>query len=443
MMTHHYTFLHYLISAALSIALLTSCTMEQQTPLNQKTVGLTAQSQDIQLYNNRPLDGWQVFINNDKQRLQSFSAPSTQLADGSVKLTTTNKDGRHDALTYQFQNSRFYNLYFEGGKPLNLNAYMAKGTVEFDIRIEDFAKTALDLTVSCGQDCYSILGLRQWALKAEGKGWKHLSIPMHCFSRQSASFEQVEHPFNLKAYGKGQVSVANVSFKLNGEANFDCIAPDKLAVTPATLDEFWSVDWWMPRHYEKLAQAKLGQAELLLIGDSITHNWEKAGKEIWQQYFGDIDTLNIGFSGDRTENVLWRLHHNEVEGITPKLAIMMIGTNNTGHRMDNPASIAAGVDLILKELSERLPETKVLLLAIFPRGANNEDKNRQNNQQTNKLLKKLANTHNVMYADINQHFLTDDGILSEEIMPDLLHPNATGYSIWAEQIKPYVDKYVR
>ncbi|NDV92595.1 1,4-beta-D-glucan glucohydrolase [Alteromonas sp. 345S023] len=434
---------YYFVSAALSTALLSSCTTEQQTPSTQQPAGLTVQSQDIQLYKRYPLEGWQVFINNDKQQQQRFSAPTTQLDDGTVKLTASNKDSQQDAMTYHFQGSRFYNLYLEGGKPLDLTPYMPKGTIEFDIHVEDFAKTALDLTISCGQDCYSRVGLRQWALNAEGKGWQHLSIPMQCFSRQSANFNQVQHPFNLKAFGKGQVSVANVSFKLNGEANFDCIAPDKLAVTPATLDEFWSVDWWMPRHYEKLAQAKLGQAELLLIGDSITHNWEKAGKEIWQQYFDDIDTLNIGFSGDRTENVLWRLQHDEVEGISPKLAIMMIGTNNTGHRMDNPASIAAGVDLILKELTEHLPDTKVLMLAIFPRGANNDDKMRQNNQQTNKLLKQLAEAHNVMFADINQHFLTDDGILSEEIMPDLLHPNATGYSIWAEQIKPYIDKYVR
>lgn len=443
MKKYHQTFLHYFVGSALSIALLSSCTTEQQTLSNQSSVSLTTQVQDIQLYNGQPLNGWHVFINNDKQQQQSFSAPSTQLADGSVKLTTSNNDSEQDALTYHFQNSRFYNLYFAGGNPLNLTPYMDKGIVEFDIRIEDFAKTALDLTISCGQNCDSRLGLRQWALEAEGKGWQHLAIPMHCFSRQSANFEQVQQPFSLKAFGEGQLSIANIGFKLNGEANFDCIAQDKLAVTPTTLDEFWSVDWWIPRHQEKLAQASLGEAELLLIGDSITHNWEKVGKEVWQQYFGDINTLNIGFSGDRTENVLWRLQQGEVEGITPKLAIMMIGTNNTGHRMDNPDSIAAGVDLILKELTERLPDTKVLMLAIFPRGADNDDNMRQNNQQTNKLLKQLAETHNVMYADINQHFLTDEGILSEDIMTDLLHPNVTGYSIWAEQIKPYIDKYVR
>ncbi|WP_438862910.1 glycoside hydrolase family 3 N-terminal domain-containing protein [Neptunicella sp.] len=411
--------------------------------LAEKLEGVASdQPQDIALYNARPLEPWHAFIKNSDKN-QIFSGAFAELTDGTAKLITSDKDVQEDALTFSFKDSWFYSLYFEGGKPLDLSPFLANGTVEFDIRIEDFAKTALDLSISCGDDCDSKVRLREWAQQAEGKGWQHLSIPMQCFTKQGATFGKVNHPFNLETGGQGQLSIANIRFNVTGKGNFDCPERDKLAITPDTLNEYWSVDWWMPRHQEKLAQAKLGEADLLLIGDSITHGWENTGKEVWQQYFGDINTMNIGFSGDRTENVLWRLQHHEVDGINPKLAIMMIGTNNTGHRLDSPASIAAGVEHILTELTERLPNTKVLLLAIFPRGPDQDDKLRQNNQQTNKLLKQLAVLHNAIFVNINQHFLADDGTLSKEIMPDLLHPNADGYKIWAEQIKPYIDKYVR
>ena len=94
---------------------------------------------------------------------------------------------------------------------------------------------------------------------------------------------------------------------------------------------------------------------------------------MWTKYYADRNALNLGFSGDRTENVLWRLQNGEIDGIAPKLAVIMIGTNNTGHRSDPPEQIAAGVQAILSELQQRLPDTKVLLLAIFPRGADKDD----------------------------------------------------------------------
>jgi beta-glucosidase len=215
----------------------------------------------------------------------------------------------------------------------------------------------------------------------------------------------------------------------------------QLATTPAPLEESWAVEWWMPRHNEKLAARHPG-VELVMIGDSITHGWEDPGKAVWDRHFGDIDTLNLGFGGDRTENVLWRLEHGEVEGLSPGLVVMMIGTNNTGHRMDSPEAIAAGVGKILGELKSRLPDTPLLLLAIFPRGENREDPMRVNNAEANRLLQKLAAEANVDYADFNAAFLTGSGILETDIMPDLLHPNEAGYEIWARQLEPWVAKYL-
>jgi len=214
----------------------------------------------------------------------------------------------------------------------------------------------------------------------------------------------------------------------------------KLATTPAPLEESWTVDWWIPRHKEKLAARHPG-VELFMIGDSITHAWEESGKAVWERHFGNIDTLNLGFSGDRTENVLWRLEQGEVEGLGPKLAVLMIGTNNTGHRMDPPEVIAAGVRNILDELQSRLPETRLLLLAIFPRGETPDDPLRINNRDANRLLAKMAGETGVEFADFNPAFLTEFGVLQREIMPDLLHPNENGYEIWAQQLEPWIAKY--
>ncbi len=119
-----------------------------------------------------------------------------------------------------------------------------------------------------------------------------------------------------------------------------------LATTPVPQGDGAPSEWWMARHREKLAQRD-PDVELVLIGDSITHGWEDPGRTVWADNFADIDMLNLGYSADRTEHVLWRLEHGEVEGLDPDLVVMMIGTNNTGHRMDPPEAIEAGVRAIV------------------------------------------------------------------------------------------------
>ncbi|MCA9263856.1 MAG: GDSL family lipase [Planctomycetales bacterium] len=207
------------------------------------------------------------------------------------------------------------------------------------------------------------------------------------------------------------------------------------------IPEVQNGDWWMPRHEQKLADLKKqGQVDLLMIGDSITHGWESGGKEVWNKYYADRHPFNIGFSGDRTEQVLWRLEHGEVDGIAPKLAVIMIGTNNTGHRQDPAAETAEGIKEIVQQLRQRLPETKILLLAIFPRGATTEDKLRKINDEINGIICHYADDEHVFYLNINDTFLDDDGTLPKSVMPDLLHPNPQGYALWAEAMEPTIAK---
>ncbi len=223
-----------------------------------------------------------------------------------------------------------------------------------------------------------------------------------------------------------------------GSAGIDSPDANIEAIQPVMQNAEWALPWWEPRHQEKLAAIKGREVDLLMIGDSITHGWEDAGQEVWREYYGDRNAFNLGFSGDRTEHVLWRLQHGEVEGISPEVAVLMIGTNNTGHRKGPPRETAAGIAHILDELRQRLPETEILLLAIFPRGATPDDELRRINAATNEIIAGLADGEQVHFLNINDQFLDEAGTLSRTIMPDLLHPNERGYRLWAEAMEPTI-----
>ena len=195
---------------------------------------------------------------------------------------------------------------------------------------------------------------------------------------------------------------------------------------------------WMQRHEQMNARVAQGNVGLLMIGDSITHGWEGSGKAVWEKYYAKRNAVNLGIGGDRTQHVLWRLQNGNIKGISPKLAVLMIGTNNSGS--NSPEEIAEGIEAIVSFLRKELPQTKVLILAIFARGPNNDDPRRQVNERTNAIIAKLADGEMVHFLDINDKFLDDDGTLPKEIMPDLLHPREKGYGIWAEAMEPTIAK---
>jgi lysophospholipase L1-like esterase len=200
-------------------------------------------------------------------------------------------------------------------------------------------------------------------------------------------------------------------------------------VTPVPRDAKW-----MQRHEQINARAVPGEVDLVFIGDSITQGWEGAGKAAWQKFYGPRKAMNAGIGGDRTQHVLWRLDNGNVEGITPKVAVVMIGTNNA--KSDAPADTAAGIEAIVTKLRDKLPQTKILLLAVFPRGATPDDALRKKNTAVNETVAKLDDGERVFFLDIGPKFLTADGTLEKVIMPDLLHLSPRGYEIWAESIEP-------
>ena len=190
---------------------------------------------------------------------------------------------------------------------------------------------------------------------------------------------------------------------------------------------------WMNRHNSFNERVAKGNVDLVFIGDSITQGWEGNGKAVWAEFYGKRNAVNLWICGDRTQHVIWRLDNGNMKDITPKAAVIMIGTNNSGS--NSPEQIAEGVTAIVKQLQTRSPRTKILLLAVFPRGADKSDKRRLVNEGANAIFSKLDDGKQVNYLDIGPKFLAEDGTLSRDIMPDLLHLSPAGYKIWAESIE--------
>lgn len=200
--------------------------------------------------------------------------------------------------------------------------------------------------------------------------------------------------------------------------------------------------FWAER--AKLLNDRIAQNQdtpLLFIGDSITQGWEGEGKEEWEKRYAPRKAVNLGIGGDRTQHVLYRLQNGNLNGVKPKAAVVMIGTNNSNGEDNTASQIADGVAAITKTLREKTPDTRVLLLAIFPRG---ENINAQRGKlcQINQILAKLDDGKQVRFLDIGHRFLNSDGLLPQDIMPDYLHLSPKGYAIWADAIESTLAEWL-
>ena len=208
---------------------------------------------------------------------------------------------------------------------------------------------------------------------------------------------------------------------------------------------------WMPRHNDLKERVRKGPVDLLMIGDSIVFRWERQGKEVWEEFYGKRRAVQIGSSGDYTDHILWRLQNGGVAGAQPKLAVLLIGTNNTGLRGDPPEETAYGTFAILQELKKRLPGSKILLLGIFPRGntadANEQqmkqlDKITQANKAVNEIIKGYADEKTVFYRDLGSIFLTPEGHVDPALMPDYVHPGEAGFRAWGKAMEPFIKEHL-
>jgi len=235
------------------------------------------------------------------------------------------------------------------------------------------------------------------------------------------------------------------------------IVPPNPATTPTDLS---NQPWWAARHKAVVEAAHSNpDTQLLLIGDSITNNYDKAEppdqnfQPIWKQFYEPRKALNLGFSGDTTAHVLWRLQHGEVDGLHPKVAVVLIGTNNTSqHNKHTAEQTEAGIDAVVSELENRLPETKILLLGILPSDLSDEKTERD--QAVNAYLATCYSENPlVTYLDISSIFYKTDqqkndanknaalntALFYDPRLPQhgkSLHPDTVGQRMMAEAIEP-------
>lgn len=436
----------YILRAAmlgcLGVALVSCTHAENKSSEKQATA---APAQGVNLYSAQANPAIRISIESPvaQQVLETNSAqvnkvPGSSVPNATVSVTKTDRLASGDALTFVWKDSWRAALNFEANAPLDLHDYMANGVVNLDLNVIELAKGGLAFKSKCaGVSCERKIPYLLEARELVGKGWQQVSVPLKCFMQDGDDFSAVRQAFALDAGGEGKLAVANVNIQKSGTATVSCPDYKTVAVTPSKLNEWWSINWWYPRHLQKLDEIKAKKdTQLIFVGDSITQGWERDGFNVWNRNYAKYNAIDLGFGGDRTENVLWRLLEGEVDGLNPKVAVLMFGTNNTGHRQEKPELTAAAIKRNIDELQKRLPNTKILLLAIFPRDEKPDDELRQINNRVNDIIATFADNKKIYFLDINKSFLDENGVLSKEIMPDLLHPNEKGYEIWARAMEP-------
>jgi lysophospholipase L1-like esterase len=182
-----------------------------------------------------------------------------------------------------------------------------------------------------------------------------------------------------------------------------------------------------------------GKADVIFLGDSITQAWEVEGKEVWAKYYLPRHALNLGMGSDRTQHVLWRLDHGHLADLKPKVVVLLIGVNNIPDDSYTPGMVLEGVTAVVQKLRTKLPETKILLLGIFPF---HEDFHPQRAKalQVNQALHKLDDGKGVHFLDFGYLFIQPDGKISKDMMPDFVHLTPTGYQLWAEAMEAKLAK---
>ena len=228
-----------------------------------------------------------------------------------------------------------------------------------------------------------------------------------------------------------------------GVAAAMCVGAAENIVETTPKSYGWPIERFLAKQME-IARFNGGEVDLVMIGDSITHIWDRKGKglPVWKQMTKGKKALNLGFSGDRTENVIWRLANGELDGYKAKVVTVMVGTNNNTSDRTDPANVAEGVKKIVAIIREKQPQAKIILHAIFPRGGSAESKHaaaRARNDATNALLKKWVDEDgDLVWLDLTDKLTDGNGWVTNDVFYDELHPTTKGFEIWAKSLEPYL-----
>jgi lysophospholipase L1-like esterase len=223
-----------------------------------------------------------------------------------------------------------------------------------------------------------------------------------------------------------------------------------LAASPIARTD---LSWWRSRHEAKLKELAEAKPNIIFLGDSITQNWERSGPPewqdfapVWQRFYGDRHAVNLGFKGDTTASLLWRIQNGEVAGVVPKVAVVLIGANNLGKVHWSAEDTVTGINVIIAELHHRLPETRILLLAVLP-----SDRSAwvsQTTVQINQMLaERFKDSQSLVFMDLTKLFIRN-GVLDRDLFLDwrltppdpLLHPSAQGQALMAKAIEPVLTR---
>ena len=214
--------------------------------------------------------------------------------------------------------------------------------------------------------------------------------------------------------------------------------PTRALMSDPTIPEQPNAEWRM-RHAERVTDVRshADALQVLFVGDSITGGWRDIGKAIWEKEFVPLHAVNIGIAGSQTQHILWQFENGAIDGINPRVVVLMIGVNNVvASPSQSAADIARGIATIVARLREKLPRTRVLLLATFPKDRAPTTPDRRKIQEINALIAKFDDGKNVRFCDLTPKFLSRDGTLPSEISPDGVHLSPGGYAVWAEAMRP-------
>lgn len=190
---------------------------------------------------------------------------------------------------------------------------------------------------------------------------------------------------------------------------------------------------WCLRFKRNILHPSRRGTELVFLGDSITEAWTEVAPDIWESYFGRYTPLKLGIPGDETQQVLWRIENGELDGLKPRVIVLLVGVNNLRNGEWSVAETAAGIEAVLHAIKKKLPEARVLHMALFPAMPSAQDPLRLKIEATNALLEKLRLPH-VTFLDIGDALLEADGALTPEVMKDFIHPSREGYRRWGEKV---------
>ena len=258
-------------------------------------------------------------------------------------------------------------------------------------------------------------------------------------------------PF-LKIFGRTGLLTAGLMLTAQAADPAHSVIPTLEMLTPPVGGDsatcpFPKLDWVDGVRNHNAEAAKVARSiQLVFDGDSIT-SWfayysgpGNSGVEIWNERYSKLVAFDFGIPGDFTQHLLWRLSQGQMNGIHPKLILLMIGTNNIG--INTNEQIAEGNKAIVDQYRKLCPDAVILLQGIFPRGATAADPIRARIKAINKILATFADGNKVLFLDLGDKLLQPDGSISTAIMRDHLHPNESGYRIWADAIQPYIDRYI-